>query len=129
MRITISPALNDALRSCADIERQIFAIGARVDAQRKLDLVHARRKLAERLGSLISLLQDERALADVPEKREELGRLFSSFRYAIGQHQASWPAVRIEEDVAAYAASARNTHAKSDQFWRWCDQNLTCARD
>ena len=58
-----------------------------------------------------------------------MGRLFSSFRYAIGQHQASWPAVIIDDNMRDYKASAQATYAKSDQFWFWCRQNLGFTRD
>ncbi len=128
MQIAIHPTLHSALRACSDIERQIVAISRRSDAQRKFDLVQWRRKFAEKLGELGLLIDHDDALSRQPEKLREMSRLFSTFRYAIGLHQASWPAVRIDEDERAYAESARNTHVKSDQFWNWCTQNLTFSR-
>ncbi|HZV58255.1 MAG TPA: hypothetical protein VFF89_11335 [Sphingobium sp.] len=128
MQIAIHPALHSALRACSDIERQIVAISRRRDAQRKFDLVHWRRKFAEQLGEIGPLIDHDDALLRQPEKMQEMNRLFSTFRYAIGQHQASWPAVRIDEDEHAYAESARETHIKSDRFWNWCTQNLAFSR-
>ncbi|MBO9574408.1 MAG: hypothetical protein J7494_01595 [Sphingobium sp.] len=124
MTITITPALHDALKTCSDIEREIIALGRRADPARKLDLVQCRRRFAENIGTLAQLIDAEHELKKSPDKLQEMGRLFSSFRYAIGQHQASWPAVRIDEDLIAYSASAHATYAKSGLFWHWCTQNL-----
>lgn len=128
MQIEITPALRDALNACSEIERHLIAIGKRVDPARKVDLVQWRRKFAEQMGEIGQLIEQEAALRHRPELAQEMHSLLSSFRFAIGQHQASWPAVRIDEDAEAYAESARGTYAKSDLFWAWCSRHLTFTR-
>jgi hypothetical protein len=128
MQIEITSALVDALRVCSDIERNLIAIGKRVDPERKLDLVQWRRKFAEQMGQVSQLMEKDFALQRRPEMVMEMTSRLSAFRFAIGQHQASWPAVRIDEDAQAYAESARGTYAKSDQFWEWCSEHLNFVR-
>ena len=128
MQIAIAEALRDALKACSDIERSLIAIGNRVDPERKLELVQCRRRFAEQMGHIGQLIDADPELQRHPELALEMSRLLSGFRFAIGQHQASWPAVRIDEDVIAYAASARGTYVKSDLFWHWCNANLNFAR-
>jgi hypothetical protein len=128
MQIAIASALQDALKACSAIERSLIAIGNRVDPERKLELVQCRRRFAEQMGEVGKLLDADPELQRNPEMAMEMSRLLSAFRFAIGQHQASWPAVRIDEDAQAYAASARGTYVKSDQFWNWCNANLKIAR-
>lgn len=128
MQIAISAALRDALKVCSDIEQNLIAIGKRTDPARKADLVQWRRRFAEQMGQVSQLIDCEAALQKQPDIAMEMHSRLSSFRFAIGQHQASWPAVRIDEDAAAYAASARGTYARSDQFWDWCAQNLMFVR-
>lgn len=128
MQIAITSALKDALQACSDTERNLIAIGKRTDPQRKFDLVQHRVKFAEQMGQVSQLIDRETALQHRPEMVMEMNGRLSAFRFAISQHQASWPAVRIDEDAAAYAESARGTYAKADQFWNWCSEHLTFAR-
>lgn len=128
MQIEITSALHDALRVCSDIERNLIAIGKRSDPERKLDLVQWRRKFAEQMGQVGQLIEQEQALQRRPDMAMEMTSRLSAFRFAIGQHQASWPAVRIDEDARAYAESARGTYAKSDIFWDWCNAHLNFIR-
>jgi len=128
MQIEITPALHDALQACSDTERSLIAIGRRTDPERKFDLVQHRRKFAEQMGHIGQLIDEEAALQRRPEMAMEMTSRLSAFRFAIGQHQASWPAVRIDEDAQAYAESARGTYVKSDLFWTWCNAHLNFAR-
>jgi len=50
-------------------------------------------------------------------------------RYALALHQADWPVVRIDEDPAAYRASAHQVQIKSAAFWRWCREGLNLHDD
>lgn len=128
MHIEITSALQDALRACSDTERSLIAIGKRTDPQRKFDLVQHRRKFAEQMGQVSQAIDGDLALQRRPEMVMEMNSRLSAFRFAISQHQASWPAVRIDEDAVAYAESARGTYAKSDQFWNWCSEHLRFER-
>lgn len=129
MAINLSPQLHDALTHYAELEGAVVSAGRRSDADRKLDLVRARRKFAEQLGLLGLLIIQDRKLAETPDMQQDMNRLFTAFRFALGQHQANWPAVRIDEDPAGYARSAWEAYAKSDQFWAWCLANLNFRRD
>ncbi len=85
MLIEITPALNDALKACSEIERNLIAIGQRADPQRKVDLVQWRRKFAEQMGHVGQLIEQDAALRQRPEMAQEMHSLLSSFRFAIGQ--------------------------------------------
>src|SRR4051812_14140094 len=119
MALQLSPQLHDALARYAELEQAVVSAGRRSDAARKLDLVRARRKFAEQLGSLGLLIVQDRMLAETPDKQQDMNRHFTTFRFALGQHQANWPAVRIDEDPEGYAQSAWKAYAKSDHFWAW----------
>ena len=129
MAINLSPQLHDALVHYAEMEAAVVSAGRRSDADRKLDLVRARRKFAEQLGLLGLLIVQDRKLAETPDIQQDMNRFFTAFRFALGQHQANWPAVRIDEDPKGYARSAWEAYTKSDQFWAWCLANLNFRRD
>jgi hypothetical protein len=129
MALELSPQLHDALARYAELEQAVVSAGRRSDPERKLDLVRARRKFAEQLGLLGLLIVQDRMLAETPDKQQDMNRLFTTFRFALGQHQANWPAVRIDEDPKGYAQSAWEAYSKSDQFWTWCLANLKFRRD
>jgi hypothetical protein len=124
MAVELSAQLQQALALYAELETAVVSAGRRSDAARKLDLVQARRKFAEHLGRIGILIVQDIVLRRQPEAQQTMIRLFTAFRYALGQHQASWPAVRIDEDPRGYAQSAWEAYAKSDAFWAWCLANL-----
>lgn len=124
----LSPALRDALMLYAELEHAVVMAGRSVDPARKLELVQSRRRFAEQLGRVGILLEQDETLAGHPDKQQAMIRLFSAFRYALGQHQANWPAVRIDEDRDGYMASAQNAYAKSDALWDWCAANINFRR-
>ena len=129
MALELSSQMHDALARYAELEQAVVSAGRRSDAARKLDLVRARRKFAEQLGLLGLLIVQDRMLAETPDMQQDMNRLFTTFRFALGQHQANWPAVRIDEDPQGYAQSAWEAYAKSDLFWAWCLTNLDFRRD
>lgn len=129
MAVELSPQLQDALARYAELEQAVVSAGRRSDPDRKLDLVRSRRKFAEQLGLLGLLIVQDRTLAATPDVQQNMNRLFTAFRYALGQHQANWPAVRIDEDPRGYARSAWEAYSKSDEFWAWCLTNLDFSRD
>lgn len=124
MVVQTSPALRDALRLYSEIERHLVGIGKAGDPARRLELVRWRRKLAEQTGRVGTLIEQDTVLAKTPEKQREMHNIFSAFRYAFGHHQARWPVVSADAEVAEYVASARETYAKADVFWAWCANNL-----
>jgi hypothetical protein len=124
MSIDLSPELYEALQTLATVARDTAEIGKRTDPARKLTLVQLRRKLAIQIGHVSQLIDQDRVLQKHPAKRRELDNLFSAVRYALGQHQADWPAVKIDDDPSGYAMSAQLAYAKSDELWKWCKANL-----
>jgi hypothetical protein len=128
MPVALSPASHEALSTYADIERQAVMTGRRTDPERKPELVRLRRKLSEQIGVVGLLLARDGDLARTPEKHQEMNRLFTTMRYALGRHQANWPAVQIDGDFEGYARSAKDAYAKADQFWDWCRDNIGISR-
>ena len=129
MAVDLSPQLLDALARYAELEQAVVSAGRRSDPARKLDLVRARRKFAEELGLLGLLIVQDRFLAETPDLQQDMSRHFTAFRFALAQHQANWPAVRIDENPQGYAQSAWEAYGKSDRFWAWCIANLNFHRD
>ncbi len=129
MAVELSPQLHEALALYAELEAAVVSAGRRSDPARKLDLVQARRKFAEQLGRLGLLIAQDQKLRQHAEIQQEMNRHFTAFRFALGQHQANWPAVRIDEDPKGYAQSAWEAYSKSDRFWEWCLANLQFQRN
>lgn len=125
----VSPTLHDALRHYTQVERKLEEIGRRTDEARKHDLVRCRRLLSEQVGHLGQIIDNDGHLARHPDLQQDLNRLFAAMRYSLAIHQASWPAVRIDEDIIAYRQSAAQVQAKSRAFWGWCRDKLGVDRD
>lgn len=127
MTVQTTAALRDALKIYSEIERHLVGIGKAGDPSRRLELVKWRRKLAEQTGAVGMLIERDPLLAQTPDKQQEMHRIFSAFRYAFGNHQASWPVVSSTADIPEYVASAEETYGKADIFWAWCADNLDMA--
>jgi hypothetical protein len=127
MRLSVQ--LRDALGNFRVVEDDVAAIGVRSDEARKQALVRSRRELSERIGELAPAIEADADLAAQPEKHKEVGRLFAAMRYSLAVHQADWPAVKIDEDPAAYRHSALNVQEKSKAFWGWWQQHAGLRRD
>ena len=119
-----SPQLREALARFAAAEKAIEAIGTRTDKERKQALVQSRRQLSEQIGVLGPIIDQDPELARDIDLQRELGRRFSAMRYGLAQHQASWPAVIIDENPVAYRESAHSVQQKSQLFWQYCGQHL-----
>ncbi len=124
-----SQQLRDALARFAVAEKAIETIGTRTDKERKQALVHSRRQLSEQIGVLGPVIDQDAELAWDPDLHRELGKGFSAMRYGLAQHQASWPAVTIDEDPVAYRESAHSVQEKSRLFWQYCSEHLGIARN
>lgn len=125
----LSAQLRDALGRYRRIEDDVAAVRDRSDAERKQALVNSRRQLSEQIGQLGPVIEGDVDLAQDPDKQKEISRLFTAMRYSLALHQASWPAVKIDEDPAAYRASSLGVKEKSDAFWSWWQSNLGLRRD
>jgi hypothetical protein len=124
MSVETSSALREALKRYSEIERHLVGIGKAADPACRRELVKWRRKLAEQSGEVGALIESDTVLAGQPAKQREMSDVFSAFRYAFGQHLATWPVVQTDGEDADYVASARATYSKADRFWCWCAANL-----
>jgi hypothetical protein len=123
-----SPALRGALADLVAAERAVAAVSDRKDAGRKTDLVKARRLMAEQLGVVGLLIENEPGLADRPGDKSAVTRQFSAMRAQLAVHQANWPAVRIDDDPAAYRRSALAVRDKVSAFWDICQSLWAVSR-
>lgn len=104
---------------------QLFLeIAIREDVERKKDLVAARRMLANQLSHLENLIaSDSNKSIDTDTAREFRKRL-SYLRTAIAYHQASWPAIMIDDDPASYRLTAREPAMAFRKFLEWGQHSL-----
>lgn len=120
----LSEPLRRALLAYAAIEHAVATATPDQGDEAKRALLRDRRLLAEHLGQLGPLIEQDEILATDPETQHEMSHLFAAMRYALALHQADWPVVRIEEDPVAYHSSAQQVQVKSTAFWRWCRDRL-----
>jgi len=120
----LSEQLRRALLDYAAAERPVSSASPDRGDEAKRALVRDRRLLAEHLGLLGPLIEQDEALATDAETQREMSRTFAAMRYALALHQADWPVVRIDDDPAAYHVSAQRVRIKSAVFWRWCHDRL-----
>ncbi|HWJ71319.1 MAG TPA: hypothetical protein VNS79_14845 [Sphingobium sp.] len=122
--MTLSDPLRQALLDYAAIERNVSAANPDRDDEARWALVRDRRLLSEQIGRLGLLIERDEALAADSDTQRETSQRFTAMRYALALHQADWPVVRIDENPAAYRASAHQVQIKSAAFWRWCREGL-----
>ncbi len=122
--MTLSEPLRQALLDYAAIEHNVSTATPDRDDEAKRALVRDRRLLSEQIGRLGLLIERDEVLAADTGTQRETSQLFSAMRYALALHQADWPVVRIDENPAAYRASAHQVQVKSAAFWRWCREGL-----
>jgi hypothetical protein len=115
-----SAALRQALADLVTAEKGVAAVSDRKDAERKADLVKARRRIAEQLGVVGGLIEREPSLSGDDDAKTRITRLFSAMRSQLAMHQANWPAIRIDDDPVAYRDSAMAVREKVSAFWETC---------
>lgn len=120
----LSEQLRRALLDYAATETAVATATPDRGDEAKRALLRDRRLLAEHLGRLGPLIEQDETLATDPETQREMSHLFAAMRYALALHQADWPVVRIDEDPVAYHSSAQHVQVKSAAFWRWCRDRL-----
>lgn len=114
-------AISRQFTHLGEIYQRFVDIGWRKDAERKRELVAARRALTEQLVALEHLVRDAPDTQIVSDLKREFGRRLSSLRSAIAYHQASWPAVRLQEGEEAeeYVHSSREVTNMFREFLHW----------
>lgn len=109
----------DAIEAVA---RRLAAVASRQDASRKQDLVAARRELAMRMMTVMTIGQDYAPIRQNDALYAELRQRLSVLRAAIAAHQAQWSAVAIDSDDAAYIESSASVQAEGRAFMGWVRQ-------
>ena len=107
------------------VAARLAAIAGRSDAQRKQDLVAARRELAMRIMTVMTIGEAYRPLRDHPTLYPELRQRVNAMRAAIADHQARWSAVAIDSDDAAYIASSAAVQAMGRDLMGWIRSSVT----
>lgn len=106
----------DAIEAVA---RRLAAVADRNDSQRKQDLATARRELALRMMTIMTIGEDYPPIRQNPVLYAELRQRLSVLRSVIADHQANWSAVAIDSDDAAYIASSDTVQAAGRDFMGW----------
>ncbi len=101
------------------VAARLAAIAGRTDAQRKQDLIAARRELAMRIMTVMTMGDGYRPLRDHPQPYPELRHRVNIMRAAIADHQAKWSAVAIDSDDAAYVTSSAAVQAMGRELMGW----------
>lgn len=104
------------------VATRLAQIATRRDAARKQDLVAARRELATRMMTVITIGQDYAPIRRNEQLHTELRQRLGVLRAAIADHQAQWSAVAIDSDDAAYLASSAAVQAEGRAFMAWIRQ-------
>ena len=113
----MSPQLTDAIAA-------IDKINSQVGLRRDLSSVDARRdilKLRQMTNAALSDFETS-ARADLaarPEDQAAFRSRMAAVRSVVTLHQASWPAVSLDERTEEYLASSENVRAKIDGLLRW----------
>ncbi len=106
----------DAIEAVA---RRLAAVASRQDASRKQDLVAARRELAMRMMTVMTIGQEYAPIRQNEALYAELRQRLSVLRAAIAEHQARWSAVAIDSDDVAYLESSATVQAAGRAFMLW----------
>jgi hypothetical protein len=81
-------------------------------------MIQLRRKLAAQIGEVGKVADTIFANVDVSMKQAYRDH-FSRMRSAAALHQASWPAVRLGEDINQYHLSAKGVRQANKEFVAW----------
>jgi len=100
------------------VQAELAGIATRTDDARKHDMIQLRRKLAAQISEVGKVGDTIFANVDVAIKQAYRDH-FSRMRSAAALHQASWPAVRLGEDINQYHLSAKGVRQANKEFVAW----------
>lgn len=109
----------------AQTYHRFLDIRARRDPDRKRDLVAARRDLSAQLAALEETVKTGQNGEIDPLVKREFGIRLSRLRTASAYHQASWPAVRIDEDPDGYQATSIDAANAFRDFLDWANREFS----
>ncbi len=109
----------DAIEAVA---RRLAQVATRNDPMRKQDLAEARRELAMRMMTIMTIGEEYPPIRQNAPVYAELRQRLSTLRSAIAGHQAAWSAVAIDSDDMAYVASSNAVQTAGRDFMKWVRQ-------
>ncbi len=118
--------LLDAIETVA---RRLATVAKRRDAGRKRDLIAARRELAILTVTIMAEGESYTPITSDPQRYAELRRRISGLRSVIADHQATWSAVSIDSDDAAYRAASAHVQDSAREFMRWIRAEVEATSD
>tara|TARA_R110000787_G_scaffold195982_1_gene307298 strand:+ start:1153 stop:1527 length:375 start_codon:yes stop_codon:yes gene_type:complete len=107
-----------------EIYQRLVDIRMRKDPERKRDLVIARRLLSQELGALESYVRENRGVIENATIEQDFRKRLSRLRSTIAYHQASWPAVRIDEDPGGYRITSIEFSDVFREFLEWGKRSI-----
>ena len=117
--MTDSSAIAGALDRLENLQSALAAISSRTDERRRFDLIDHRRKLAEQMIEMGRVADSFFARLDRPALLQVYRDKFSRMRSAAAMHQASWPAVRLNEADDEYQRSVSAVREANRDFVDW----------
>ncbi|WP_374139181.1 MULTISPECIES: hypothetical protein [unclassified Sphingomonas] len=117
--MTTRAQLLDEMDAIEAVAKRLAQVAGRSDPQRKHDLAIARRELAMRMITIMTIGEDYPPIRQDPVLYGELRQRLSVLRAAIADHQTQWSAVAIDSDDAAYIASSNAVQAAGRDFMTW----------
>lgn len=101
------------------IAKRLAAVADRRDANRKQDLIIARRELAMHMMTVMAIGEDYAPIRQNEALYAELRERVSRIRSLIAAHQSRWSAVAIDSDDVAYVESSQAVQAAGREFMQW----------
>ena len=103
------------------VQKDLAAVSSRADDQRAHDLIRLRRELSQQIGRLGGVAEGYFAGLGDAALTQQFRTRFSTMRSRAATHQASWPAVRLNEADESYQQSVRAVREANRAF-------VTCMR-
>lgn len=108
--------LRTELDRFAQIVGDLAAIAARIDPERRHELIKLRRLLSDQIGVL--RVVGAKALHD-PDVAAAFRTRLSAVLNVVSMHQANWPAIAIDDGLASYRDSAASAATGNRTFIEW----------
>jgi len=118
----------EAIATLERIQSQLAGIATRQDDGRRHDLIDLRRALSVQIGTVGKLAEAWLASIDDPAAFRVYREKFSRMRTCAAVHQATWPAVRLDEADESYRRSASEVREANQDFIQWMRSQLAVRR-
>lgn len=118
---------NDVLKEVDHLERvqaELAEISRRTDDERLRELIQLRRRLSEQIARVGKIAERYFEESGAPDLVQEFRKHFTNMRSKAATHQASWPAVRLNEADEQYQQSSRAVREANKAFVSWIRRAL-----